>query len=223
VNENLPRESPLDPHPPSRSGARAILGLALVAAVAGAIVGLAWDSTRSRIADNEARRTRAELNAILPPGVYDNQPERDVTWLDPGDGVAAPVYRARRNGQPVAAVLTWMAPDGYAGPIRLLVAVDYAGRVLGVRVTAHSETPGIGDAIDARRSDWITGFAGRSFEDPPAAAWGVTQDGGDFDAIAGATYSSRAVVGGVRGALDYFLAHRARIFDAPAISGGGPD
>jgi Na+-translocating ferredoxin:NAD+ oxidoreductase subunit G len=125
-----------------------------------------------------------------------------------GTTAAVPVYRARRNGETIAIVIAPVAPDGYSGSIRLLVGIDREGRVLGVRVTAHKETPGLGDAIDKRKSPWILGFDGKSLQDPPAARWAVRKDGGDFDEFTGATITPRAVVGAVAGALVYFERHR---------------
>jgi electron transport complex protein RnfG len=115
----------------------------------------------------------------------------------------------------VGAVLTIVAPDGFVGPIRMLVGVTADGKVLGVEVAAHTETPGIGDAVESGKSTWLQVFTGRSLGDPPELLWNVRPDGGDFDAIAGATVSSRSVVGGVRRAVQYFAAHREEIFPAP--------
>lgn len=190
----------------------ALAGIALVVVL---IVGGTWQYSRQRIADNEARRTLAEISAVLPADLYDNQPHRDGVLLDTGGGERLPVYRARRNGTPAAAALTVVSPDGYVGPIRLLVGIAADGRVLGVRVAAHTETPGIGDAIEAGRSDWLLVFTGRSLGDPPELLWGVRPDGGDFDAIAGATVSSRSVVVGVHRAVQYFTTHRDEIFLLP--------
>lgn len=208
------REIPVAP--PGRAPAwRAVASLTLIAAVAGTILGLAWKFTHQRIAANESLRLLAELNSVLPADRYDNQPQDDMALLDLGDGELTPVYRARLRGQPSAAVLTVTAPDGYVGPIRLLVAVATDGHVLGVQVLEHTETPGIGDAIDGRRSPWIGIFTGRSLEDPPEAGWRAREDGGQFDAIAGATISSRAVINGVRRAVQYFAIHHEQIFAAP--------
>lgn len=204
-----------------RAGWRAALSLAGFAALVGLVVGLAWDTTHERIADNEARRVLDELTTILPSALYDNEPQLDVIALDlPGDEPRQ-VWRARRNGEPVAAVLTSLAPDGYSGQIRLLVAIAIDGKLLGVRVASHSETPGIGDAIEARKSAWIGNFSGHSLTDPEESRWRLRKDGGDFDAISGATISSRAVVAATRRAMQYFGLHREQIFAAPATATEG--
>ena len=200
----------------ARPGWQAVLSLAAFAALAGVVLGLAWDSTRERIADNEARRVLEELSAILPPALHDNEPHRDMLVLEkPGDE-RRQIWRARLDGKPTAAVLTSLAPDGYSGQIRLLVAIAVDGTILGVRVASHSETPGIGDVIETRRSPWIGTFTGRSLDNPEESRWRLRRDGGDIDAISGATVSSRAVVAATRRAMQYFRRHRDEIFAAPS-------
>ena len=133
----------------------------------------------------------------------------------------ARAYPARIGGETRAVVLEVVAPDGYSGEIRLLVGIHADGRVAGVRVTAHKETPGLGDYIEATRGPWIRQFDGRSLDDPPTEQWRVKKDGGRFDYLAGATVTPRAVVKAVRRALEYFAAHRAELLEvapAPPIS-----
>jgi electron transport complex protein RnfG len=207
----------LDRRPPLH----AALSLTLLAAVAAALVGTAWLLTRSPIAANESRQALERLRAVLPPGLYDNDPLRDTALL-PVDGPGRPlrpVHRARRTGVPVAAVLTTESRDGYGGPIRLLVGVAADGSVLGVRATAHNETPGIGDFVTGRGPDgeWLGIFRGRSGRDPELPRWTLRRDGGEFDAVAGATITSRSVVAGVHNAVQYFERHRDDIFSAPAV------
>lgn len=193
--------------------------LAVVAAGVAAAVALALIATRARIERNTAARELDVLAMLLPAGSYDNQPAEDHIELTDaallGSAGPLPVYRARMAGQPVAAILTVVARQGYVGPIRLLVSIGVDGQVLGVRVVAHQETPGLGDRIDATKSGWIGGFTGRSLGDPAAGRWALRRDGGEFDAITGATVTSRAVVDAVRDAAEYFATHRAAIFGRP--------
>ncbi|HEX6928013.1 MAG TPA: RnfABCDGE type electron transport complex subunit G, partial [Gammaproteobacteria bacterium] len=129
-----------------------------------------------------------------------------------GTPVPVTVYRAYKDGEPVAALFTSVAPDGYSGPIYLLVGIHADGRIAGVRVLGHKETPGLGDPIEIERSDWITGFDGRSLGDPPPQQWDVERYGGVFDQFTGATITPRAVVRAVRNTLLYFERHREEIF-----------
>jgi electron transport complex protein RnfG len=196
-------------------------------AVLGALlVAITWDSTAERIAANEQAYLLRTLAEVLPEGEYDNAVHEDaITVRDPellGTSDPVTVYRARRGGTPVAAVLTPTAPLGYSGPVRLLVGIRADGRLSGVRVISHRETPGLGDKVEVERSDWILGFKGLSLRNPLPEDWAVQRDGGAFDQFTGATITPRAVVSAVRDALLYFRQHRDALFAAPAGADGLP-
>jgi electron transport complex protein RnfG len=199
----------------ARPGWRPTVLLVLLAVALALLVGLLVEVNRERIADNEARQVARVLRLLLPAG-YDNQPELDrVMVVAPellGSEEPLPIYRARRGGQPLAAVITAVAPQGYVAPIRLLVSVGTDASVLGVRAIAHRETPGVGDRIDPARSAWTRVFDNRSLDDPPSDMWKVRRDGGTFDQMTGATITSRAVVAAVRNAVLYFEQHRVEVF-----------
>lgn len=194
--------------------------LAVFATVGVGLVAFTEDATRARIEANERAYLLKTLNDVLPADRYDNDLFTDTIQVsDPellGTDDPVTVYRAFRGGRPAGVILAPAAPDGYSGPIRLLVGISAEGVLSGVRVTSHRETPGLGDAIEAQRSDWILGFDGRSIGDPPQARWAVRRDGGDFDQLTGATVTPRAVVKAVRDALLYFSAHRATLFAVSA-------
>lgn len=189
-----------------RAAFAALLGIAVL------VLAGTWRLTRQDIAANEASRLLADIATVLPASGWDNEPERDVAWLDTGSGARLPVYRARRGGRPFAAAFTVVAPGGYGGPLRLLVGVGVDGRVTGVRVLAHAETPGIGAVAAAEDSRLLRSLDDRSDQDPPRDRWALASDGGDFDAVAGATVSSRAIVAGVAAAVRFMADHRAEVF-----------
>ena len=195
------------------------LTLAIIAAVLTALVVLVASFTRDRIASNEQAWIRQRLDALVPPATHDNDLLADSIAVTAPDllGSSQPIriYRARRAGAPVAAVLRPIAPDGYRGPIELLVAIGQDGRLIGVQVIRHQETPGLGDAFESRDVHWLDRFRGRSLADPPTQRWTVRRDGGDFDAFTGATITPRAIVKAVRNALDYYQRNSQRIFDLP--------
>jgi electron transport complex protein RnfG len=112
----------------------------------------------------------------------------------------------------VAAIISTVAPQGYNGNIYLLVAIRYSGKLAGVRVVKHRETPGLGDAIDEKRSDWISSFDNKSLQNPAPKDWKVKRDGGVFDQFTGATITPRAVVDAVYKTLQYFEKHRDELF-----------
>ncbi len=176
----------------------AILGVGLVSAT--------YEGTKQRIANNERLALLRKLQAIVPAESVDNDMIVDRIQIHNRELLGADsttVYRGRKDGKPVAAVFTSMVPDGYSGPIKLLVAVRVDGSLGGVRVVAHKETPGLGDKIEEERSDWVLDFAGKSLGNPPLIGWAVKRDGGVFDQFTGATVSPRSIVKAVKKTLLY--------------------
>ena len=195
----------------------------LLFAVAGTtLVAYTFEKTRDQIAANERATLLRKLHRLIPADQHDNVLLEDtITARDEallGSEEPVMVYRARRNGEPVALVIAAIAPDGYSGSIKLLVGINVDGTLSGVRVVAHRETPGLGDAIDETRSDWIYIFDGKSLLAPDVSRWAVKKDGGDFDQLTGATITPRAVVKAARNALLYYRDHQEALF-APADKG----
>jgi electron transport complex protein RnfG len=95
------------------------------------------------------------------------------------------------------------------------------GKLLGVRVVSHAETPGLGDKLELAKSDWILSFTGRSLDDPPPKGWAVKKDGGEFDQWTGATITPSAVVKAVKRGLEFFAAHRGELLAARSGASGG--
>lgn len=189
----------------------------LFATIGAGLVGLTFDNTIDDIKHNEQLALLRNLNTILPASDYDNDLLTDTVDITPNtllgtvsDSIA---YRARKKNKPVAIVLSAIAPNGYNGPIHLLVGINYDGSLAGVRVVKHRETPGLGDAVEARRSDWILGFSNKSLKNPKPGQWKVKRDNGYFDQFTGATITPRAVVKAVKSALLYFEEHRDHLFE----------
>lgn len=196
-------------------------GLLLIfAGIATAMLATTFDITRSEITHNEQQAKRALISQVLPATLHDNDLLESGISLPADDmlGTRIPSHAwvARKQGQATGVVLEAIAPDGYSGDIALLIGMSTDGRITGVRVTAHKETPGLGDYIEITKSRWISQFDGKSLTAPREAAWKVQRDGGSFDARAGATITARAVVKAVNGALHYFVRHRAELLARPA-------
>ena len=165
------------------------------------------------------------IGEVLPPTSYDNDLMADAITLPAqkllGLDDETRLWRARRNGVPVALVLEAAAPDGYAGRIGLIVAVGADGKLLAVRVTTHKETPGLGDYINPKKDrnktrPWITQFSNLGFDSVPPKQWRVKKDGGRFDQMSGATISARAVTNASGSALAWAIEHRDKLFELPA-------
>jgi len=163
----------------------------------------------------------------LPADLYDNELLSDSRQLAPSVALGldeeSTAYLARKGGKPSALVFEAVAPDGYSGRIRLLLAVAADGTLLGVRVTQHKETPGLGDYIEPRKDKnkerpWIRQFDGLALALVADREWRVRKDGGRFDSVAGATITPRAVIKAVHKALQYVAENRQQLF---AASQGG--
>ena len=164
------------------------------------------------------------IGEVLPATAYTNNLLNDFIIIPPlaelNTEVDTRLYRARKDGAPVALVFEAAANDGYSGRIELMLAVASSGRLLAQRVTAHKETPGLGDYIDPRKDrnktrPWISQFNGQGFDTVPLERWRVRKDGGEFDQMAGATISARAVTNASRRALEWANRHCDRLFDMP--------
>ena len=187
------------------------------------LVSFIFDNTIEQIEENRRQSLLKKLHVLIPPATHDNDLFTDTIEVTDKNllGTAKPVtvYRARKNQKPVAAIINSHAPDGYSGDIELLVAIYHDGTIAGVRVLRHRETPGLGDAIDEKRSDWINIFQKRSLENPGKKGWAVKRDGGVFDQFTGATISPRAIVKAVHKTLQYYDKHREKIFSPIATAG----
>jgi len=162
------------------------------------------------------------LNQVMPVELYDNDLVASQKSLPPDDLLgtrqASEIWIARKGNQAVGVVLEAIAPDGYSGDIGLLIGMTSTGDVLGVRVTSHHETPGLGDYIDIAKSPWIKEFDHRSLTQPATKLWKVKKDDGAFDSVAGATITPRAVVKAVRSALEYFAKHQDELLGVQSAS-----
>lgn len=153
------------------------------------------------------------LAQVIPTTLHDNNPVTDTLLMKNAHGREITVYRARKAGR-VTGVAYEIHGTGYAGEMKLMLGVAADGKVLGVRVLAHKETPGLGDKIEVKKGDWILRFNDLSLGNPPAERWKVKKDGGQFDQFAGATITPRGVLAAIRGGLEFFAANQAQLTEA---------
>lgn len=185
-----------------------------------ASVALAYSSvaTAPAIAKVLAEDQKASLAQVMPEKLHDNDLLTDLVEVTDSTMGEYPVkvYLARKEKAFAGAVFE-TSSYGYSGMVRLIMAVDKDGKILGVRVLAHTETPGLGDKIEVLRDPWITKFNGLSLGNPDEKGWHVKKDGGMFDQFSGATITPRAVVKAIKKGLDFFNAHRQEVLtSAPA-------
>ncbi|EIJ32998.1 electron transport complex subunit RsxG [Thiothrix nivea] len=188
----------------------ALLGVC-AAIAAGLLVGVD-NATRAPIAQRQMEDLQVSLEQVVPHELHDNNMVAKPLLLTGADGKEVKVYQGTKAGKVTA--LVWETVGfGYAGEIRTIIAVDPDGKILGTRVLAHKETPGLGDKIEEAKSDWITRFTGLSLGNPPEEQWKVKKDGGQFDQFSGATITPRAVVKSIHEALQFFAAHKTEMLE----------
>jgi electron transport complex protein RnfG len=191
---------------------RLIISLTLITVGAGLLLSLVESMTRAPIAEQRRLETLRALQTVLPS--FDNSPDADSVNLVVGQDkkgrqLQRTFYRGRLNGEITGFAFTVVTPEGYGGNIGMMVGVDPEGKVVGLEILNHSETPGLGDKIT--RSEFKSQFKGKSLD---GVDWRVKKDGGDFDQITGATISPRAVVKAVHQGLEFFHEHRAKLLSA---------
>ena len=204
-----------------RSIFRSAWGLGLFAIITAGLIALTQVVTKDRIIDQIKQARSKALLEIVPVGQFDNDLLDDAFWIEAekqlGLREAGEVFVALSEGRPRYFILPLVALDGYTGPIRLIMSIDMAGSIIGLRVIEHKETPGLGDKIDIKKSDWVRSFEGRSLENTAESNWAVKKDGGDFDQMTGATITPRAIVSAVYKGLRYFQTHQSELLLAAGL------
>lgn len=198
------------------------LTLAIFACVTTGLVAVTQYFTKDQIKRQEQAQLSSVLNQVIPKQMHDNLLfESCILLTNPALGTdkAMPAYIATLNGEPTAIAIESIAPDGYNGEIKIITGIDNTGTVLATRVLSHQETPGLGDKIDLRVSDWISSFSGKQLNESNYDRWKVRKDGGDFDQFTGATITPRAVVKAVRNTVEFVNANRQQLLTQPLNCG----
>ncbi|MEZ8626590.1 electron transport complex subunit RsxG [Vibrio splendidus] len=199
------------------------LVLAIFACASTGLVAVTHYLTKDQIKQQEQAQLLSVLNQVIPHNLHDNELFSACTLVeaeDLGTEQAMPAYVATLNGEPSAIAIEAIAPDGYNGAIKVIVGMKIDGTILGTRVLSHRETPGLGDKIDLRVSDWILSFAGKQVTESNLDRWKVRKDGGDFDQFTGATITPRAVVKSVKQAVQYVNQNNQALLAQPLNCGG---
>lgn len=195
------------------------VGISIFAIVTAGLIAITQVSTKDKIIENERAQQAKALYEIIPRESIHNDLLQDVLTIEaPELGYPlANIYQAKRDNKVEAVILPVISPDGYSGDITLIVGINADNSVAGVRVLSHKETPGLGDKIDLRKSDWIMSFNTKSMTSSNDSNWAVKKDGGQFDQFTGATITPRAVVNAVGQALQFFKQNRVLLLTPKPI------
>ncbi len=199
--------------------------LAVFAMVSISATAITWVATRDRIQSEKEEALLRAIDDLIPQEIFANDPYTDCILVTApqylGSQDPRQVWRLRDSeNQPVGLIISSIAPNGYTGPIEFIAGYrlysDMDDRLSGVRVTTHQETPGLGDKIDARKSDWIFTLSDHNVTDVEEPKWLVKNDGGEFDAFTGATITPRALLAAITRTTDYYRMNKAALFNTPS-------
>ena len=182
---------------------RLIIILTLFCLVAAAALARVHDVTNGPIAEQERLRTISALKSVLPAfnNAIDSEAAEVVVGQDKkGRDVRIKFYKGKMDETPVGTAFQVIAPDGYSGDIAILMGVGTNGKLSGIEIISHKETPGLGNKI--QKEEWRNQFKGLSIDDGHKLA--VKKDGGEIDQFSGATISPRAVAGAVKKGLEMY-------------------
>lgn len=187
-----------------RDVARMVAVLGVVTVLAALSLARVYEVTKEPIREAKRQELLRAVRGVLP--AFENEPDREVVDL-----AGVPFYPGRAKGEVVGVAFPVWSAEGYAGTIEALAGVDPEGRVTGVAVLAHAETPGLGAKFTA--PGYLEQFRGKTLGE---ARWSVRKDGGDFDQITGATITPRALVKALKEGLEHFAQHREALLRALA-------
>jgi H+/Na+-translocating ferredoxin:NAD+ oxidoreductase subunit G len=204
-------KTPLEPQYKKRVGYQAAL-LGGFSTIATTLLVMGNISTKDEIILRHQEDLQQSLAQVVPAKYYDNNLLENTLQLENEKGETVTIYRGIKNHKLTS--LAWqISGQGYSGEMRFILSVDNKGKILGVRVLSHSETPGLGDKMEIEKDNWILGFTGLSLKNTPLKQWKVTKDGGQFDAFSGATITPRGIVKAIVEALNFFAQHKNKLVD----------
>ena len=186
--------------------------LTLFGLITSLFVGLVYVMTKPVIIEAKEQARQEKLYLLAAPLLANGRIASPVQRELPDDAPASfehllSITPIVTDAEQLGVVLPITALQGYSGPIQLLLALDQQQRIVGVRAIEHSETPGLGDRIETRKSDWMLAFNGLRYDDLAPDDWAVQNDGGQFDSFTGATITPRAVVNALKETLAYLARH----------------
>ncbi len=172
-----------------------VLTLFIVTGIAALALGSVYNLTKEPIAIAKRLKIEKAIGEVLPE--FDSIKEFKV--LPEGGKDSLTFYQATKDGEPVGTAVRTYTDKGFSGRFWIMVGFVDGDVISGTSVLEHKETPGLGDKMNANKSDWAEQFKGKNLTKFKLK---VKKDGGDVDAITAATISSRAFCGATQMAYD---------------------
>jgi len=171
--------------------------------------------TEAQIMENTRQRRMDLMSAVLPQGSHENRRAEIFEVMEPelaGDDRVMYVYRQWSDDQPDGISLFPVIARGYSSRIILSVGITPDNTISGVRVIEQNESSGLGDQIQQSKSDWLHQFNGRSLDAMQPEDWAIRNEQGQFDALAGATITSRSVINAVHKAAETYAIRKETFY-----------
>lgn len=182
---------------------RMVIVLAVICACSGLVLSFTNQATRAQRENQLLKFVEGpSIQAVLAEHDYDNDPIQDRMALavgtdEDGNPIEKYIFPAKKDGR-VTAVAYASTGSGYGGEIDVMVGLSMDGKLTGISVMTHSETPGLGALITEPM--FTEQFRGLPLE----AGVELSSDGGDIDAVSGASFSSKGVIAAIQGAMEIF-------------------
>lgn len=191
---------------------KTIFIICLLGLIFATLLSLTFEKSYPIIEKNRSEYKKNLLGQMLNNIDYDNDLIQTTIPIEPNNLLnikeTSLAYIAKENDIFKAVLIESVAPDGYSGEIQIITAINHNGEILNSRIVDHKETPGLGDYIDQKKSNWIENFNGMNLKLNNDSNWRVVKDQGTFDYKAGATITPRAVIKSVKNTLIFFNANK---------------
>ncbi|GCD11131.1 RnfABCDGE type electron transport complex subunit G [Clostridium tagluense] len=171
--------------------------LLLITGVAGFLLGGAYEITKAPIAASIEADKQAAMKAILPTA--DKFEKADVK-IEGNEKVSE--VNAGLKGTEIAGYAIKVAPKGYAGPVEIMVGISTEGKVTGIKILSHAETPGLG--ANAPQPKFSDQYKNKPTKEKLEVVKTVPSKDTQIEAITGATITSKAVTLGVNDAVNFY-------------------
>jgi len=175
-----------------------LAALFIVTLISGFALSYVNIATEGPIAEAKLKRKVAAIKMVVPP--FDNNPVSEMkTVFAQGFKDSIEVYSAHMGGTKVGTAIIGMSSKGFSGLIKVMAGFNPDGRIINIQVLEQKETPGLGTKIKSER--FIQQYVDKN---PASFNLKAKKDGGQIDALTGATISTRAFSEAVQQAYDVF-------------------
>jgi electron transport complex protein RnfG len=171
--------------------------LLLITGVAGLLLGGAYEITKAPIAASIEADKQAALKEILP--MADKFDTADVK-IDSNKKISE--VNIGLTGTEIAGYAIKVAPRGYSGPVEIMVGISADGKVTGIKILSHTETPGLG--ANAPKAEFSGQYKDKPINNKLEVVKVAPSKENQIQAITGATITSKAVTLGVNDAIDFY-------------------